>query len=88
MAGSCDKLLACGVTGKRLSKRPADREERLRRYAEMRDQGVTRGDAAREVGVDYFGAGAAYERWYLAARGLPRPPRRGKLSSRVDYWDF
>lgn len=46
------------MTGKRLSTRPADRAERLRRYSELRDQGMTRGQAAQEVGVDYLGAGA------------------------------
>lgn len=58
---------------KRPSTRPADRDDRLHRYAELRDQGTSRSEASREVGVSYEGAGAVYERWYLADRGLPRP---------------
>lgn len=71
------------MTGKRLSTRPADRAERLRRYKELRDQGMTRVEAAQEVGVDYYRAGAVYERWYLADRGLPRPPRQGRRGKRI-----
>jgi hypothetical protein len=62
------------MAGKRLRISAADRDERLERYAGLRDQGVLRADAAREVGVSYSGAGAVYERWYLSVRGLP-PPR-------------
>ena len=68
------------MAGKRLRISPADRDERLRRYAELRDQGVLRADAAREAGLASAceGAGAAYERWYCADRGLrPPAPRRG-----------
>lgn len=63
------------MAGERLSIRPADRDERLRRYAELRDQGVLHAEAAREVGVAYDGAGAVYERWYRSERGLPAPRR-------------
>lgn len=73
------------MTAKRISTRPADRDERLRRYAELRDEGMTRGEAAQEVGVDYYGAGAAYERSYRADRGLPPRTRPGRYSSRVRY---
>jgi hypothetical protein len=62
------------MAGQRLKISAADRDERLGRYAELRDQGMLRADAAREVGVSYSGAGAVYERWYLSDRGLP--PRR------------
>lgn len=38
------------MTGK-LPRTPADRDEGLQRYAQLRDQGTRRADAAREVGV-------------------------------------
>lgn len=76
------------MTGKRVSPKTVARDERLRRYAELRDEGVTRGDAARELGVEYFGAGAAYERWYLADRGLPLPPRRVRRTKHISTWGF
>jgi transposase len=68
------------MTPKRPSTKPADRDERLRRYAELRDQGMTRAEAARHVGVAYDGAGTVYERWYLSDRGLP-PPQQTRWSS-------
>ena len=63
------------MADKRPSRKPADRDERLRRYAELRDQATPRTEAARQVGVAYDGAGKVYERWYLSNRGLPRPQR-------------
>ena len=59
------------------SRKPADRDERLRQYAELRDRGLSRREAARQVGVADDGAGAVYERWYVSDRGLP-PPQRGR----------
>lgn len=65
------------MAGQRLSTKTAARDERLRRYAELRDRGMPRSEAVREVGVAFEGAGAAYERWYRSDRGLPpRPTRR------------
>ena len=64
------------MTGKRPST-AAERDERLRQYAQLRDQGIRRFDAAREVGVASR-AGDIYERWYRQQRGLP-PPRQ-------QYW--
>lgn len=63
------------MADKRPSRKPADRDERLRRYAELRDQGTPRTEAARQVGVAYDGAGKVYERWYLSNHGLPRSQR-------------
>lgn len=68
------------MTARKPSNNPADRDERLRQYAELRDHGAPRSEAAHKVGVAYYGAGAAYERWYLADRGLP-PPQRGRWAS-------
>lgn len=64
------------MAARRPSTRTADRDERLRRYAELCDQGIPRREAAQEVGVSCDGAGAVYERWYVSDRGLPPPQRR------------
>ena len=68
------------MASKRPSIKTSDRDKRLHRYAELRDLGISRGEAAREVGVAYDGAGTVYERWYRSDRGLP-PPQRGRWAN-------
>lgn len=59
------------MAARKPSRKQIARDARLLRYAELRDQGVLRSDAARQVGVTYEGAGRGYERWYRSVRGLP-----------------
>lgn len=49
----------------------ADRQERFAEYCRLRDEGQRPVDAAREVGVEWYGSGQRYERQYRADRDLP-----------------
>lgn len=64
---------------------PNAREERFAEYCRLRDAGQRKYDAAREVGIEWYGSGQRYERLYRLERGLP-PKAPQPHSSYNPYW--